>query len=106
MVAVPEAVPYTPVPSRPSVVPEPEMGITCPVAVTLSGVPGADCGHVKVIPSCTTVAPGTRLGVAAARVCAEYEAWFPSMSPALVRSLLMATPLNAAVNDGYGSATR
>src|SRR3954447_10388607 len=106
MVAVPEAVPYTPVPSRPSFVPEPDTGTTCPTALTLSWVPGADVGHVKLSPSWTTVAPGVRLGVAAASVCAEYDALLPSMSPAFVPSLLIATLLYADVNDGYGSDTR
>ena len=60
MAIVPVEAPLLEEPSRPSVVcpAVPFMRMICPAARTLSGVPAATLGQVKVSPSAVTVAPG------------------------------------------------
>jgi hypothetical protein len=47
-------------------VPDPDIAMVCPLATTLSGVPGWAFGQVKVTPSWVIVAPGVRPAPASA----------------------------------------
>ena len=57
MVPEPDAVPLLAAPTMPSVGPVPETATVCPLATTLSGVPGAMPGQVKVVPPWVTSSP-------------------------------------------------
>jgi hypothetical protein len=71
MVAVPEASPLVALPRKPSVVaPGGRLtAIVWPLAWTLSGLPAATLGQVKVMPLTVVCAPGAR--PALVRACAE-----------------------------------
>ena len=69
---MPVAVPFWLDPRKPRSVPDPDSAMVCPEATTLSGVPAATSGQVKVVPPIVTLVPGVRaVGVAAASACAE-----------------------------------
>src|ERR1700728_2612195 len=104
MVPVPEAVPLSATPRKPSELPDPGSAMICPLATTLSGSPEGTSGQLNVTPSAVTGPPGVR--PTAASAVAEKLLPYPSKSPgAGSESSVMPTLSNAAASDGYGTVT-
>src|SRR6202167_928623 len=104
MVPVPEAVPLSATPRKPSELPDTGSAMICPLATTLSGLPEGTSGQVNVTPSAVTGPPGVM--PTAASAVAEKLLPYPSKFPgAGSESSVMPTLSNAAASDGYGMVT-
>src|ERR1700691_3067132 len=104
MVPVPEAVPLSATPRKPSELPDTGSAMICPLATTLSGSPEGTSGQLNVTPSAVTGPPGVM--PTAASAVAEKLLPYPSKFPgAGSASSVIPTLSNAAASDGYGMVT-